>query len=195
MRCESCGLEAPTKSVQLHQNIGMLVMRRSQSVKGNLCKSCIDSYFWRYTLVNSTLGWWGVISVFMTPIFIVNNLFQFIKSRGPGMTSTEVGALPAYVATPAPAQVQCPYCQSYQTQAARLGGETIASLIVAALLLLWGLSLEFAAAQGRTSSGNTIIGAVFIGIAALAAFSLWMAMKNRMWHCQQCGRAWVSRRS
>jgi hypothetical protein len=29
MHCESCGLEAPTSSVQLYQNIGMLVMQEN----------------------------------------------------------------------------------------------------------------------------------------------------------------------
>jgi hypothetical protein len=49
MPCQSCGLEEPTKDVTLYQNIGMLVMRRSQTIKGSLCKPCIDSYFWRFT--------------------------------------------------------------------------------------------------------------------------------------------------
>src|SRR5690242_4244734 len=68
MLCQSCGLERATKDVTLHQNIGMLMMRRSQTIKGSLCKPCIDSYFWRFLVVSATLGWWGLISLIMTPI-------------------------------------------------------------------------------------------------------------------------------
>jgi hypothetical protein len=137
MRCESCGLEAPTKSVQLHQNIGMLVMRRQQSMSGNLCKACIDSYFWRFTLGNMTLGWWGLISLVMTPIFLVNNLVQFIGSRGLGEIYTGSNA-----PTISPqARTQCPHCQSLQTRPATLPGAIFAGIVVGGLLLLWSIAV------------------------------------------------------
>jgi hypothetical protein len=59
MLCQSCGLESPTKDVTLHQNISLLVMRRSQTINGSLCKPCSVSYFWRFTLVNATRGGGG----------------------------------------------------------------------------------------------------------------------------------------
>lgn len=78
MICQCCGIEAPTKYVSLHQNIGMLVMRQSRSLSGNLCKSCIHSNFWKYTLTNMFLGWWGTISFFVTPFFILNNVGRYL---------------------------------------------------------------------------------------------------------------------
>jgi hypothetical protein len=194
MRCESCGLEAPTANVQLYQNIGMLVMRRYRSVKGNLCKPCIDNYFWQYTLATSVLGWWGLISLFVTPLFIANNLFQFVKSRSLGTAALGLTSLPVYVSSPS-AQPQCPHCQSYQTKALPLTSTILIGGVGGSLFLLWGLSLVARFLLGRTSAGNLIFGIVFIGIAAFAALSLWMLVHNRMWRCEQCNRAWVPQRT
>ena len=82
MLCQSCGVDAPTKHVEFHQNIGALVVRFSKSIKGELCKNCINKYFWRFTLIDLLLGWWGVISLIMTPIFIINNIIRYIGSLG-----------------------------------------------------------------------------------------------------------------
>ena len=74
MICQACGIEAPTKYIELHQNIGALVLRFHRSIKGNLCKTCIDSHFREYTLITLFLGWWGIISLFMTPVILVSNI-------------------------------------------------------------------------------------------------------------------------
>ena len=92
MICQVCGVEAPTRRVEFYQNIGALVMRFRRSIKGNLCKSCIHKSFWKFTLVNLTLGWWGVISLICTPFFIVNNLVRYIGCLG--MPPVPVGAVP-----------------------------------------------------------------------------------------------------
>jgi hypothetical protein len=82
MYCEKCGIEAPTRHVALHRNIGLLFMRLYQGTAGNLCKPCIHKTFWTYTAVNLTVGWWGVISLILTPIFVANNLVYYIMSLG-----------------------------------------------------------------------------------------------------------------
>jgi hypothetical protein len=78
MICQCCGVEAPTKYVEFYQNIGALLVRFHKAVKGNLCKSCINKYFWEFTLINLTLGWWGTISFFLTPFLILNNLIRYL---------------------------------------------------------------------------------------------------------------------
>jgi hypothetical protein len=65
----------------LHRNIGLLVFRLHESTQGNLCRRCIGETFWRYTLLNLTLGWWGVISFIVTPIFLITNLLEYRASR------------------------------------------------------------------------------------------------------------------
>ncbi len=80
MICQSCGIEAPTKQVTFYQNIGALVVRFSQSVDGLQCKNCIHKNFWKMTLTTLVLGWWGIISLIVTPIFLLNNIFRYLFS-------------------------------------------------------------------------------------------------------------------
>jgi len=82
MICNACGVEAATKQVQFHQNIGALVMRFHRHIKGELCKSCVHKNFWKMTMVNLTLGWWGMISLVVTPVFIVMNLVNYLRCVG-----------------------------------------------------------------------------------------------------------------
>ncbi len=79
--CEACLRPAPTKQVEFYQNIGALVMRFHKTLKGNLCRQCIDRYFWEYTLYTLFLGWWGVISFIVTPFFLLNNVIRYLGSR------------------------------------------------------------------------------------------------------------------
>lgn len=78
--CEICGVYAPVKYVEFYQNIGMLLARTQQSVKGKLCKNCINKYFKKFTLTSLFLGWWGVISFFATALFIINNIFRYLTT-------------------------------------------------------------------------------------------------------------------
>lgn len=78
MICQLCGIAAETRYVAFYQNIGALIMRFHKSLKGELCKKCIHQQFWMFTLVNVTLGWWGVISLIVTPFFILNNVARYL---------------------------------------------------------------------------------------------------------------------
>lgn len=82
MYCQSCGIEAPTKYVSYHQNIGALVMRFSKSVQGNLCKNCVHKHFWSLTGTTAVLGWWGMISLIVTPFFLINNVVRYSLCLG-----------------------------------------------------------------------------------------------------------------
>jgi hypothetical protein len=80
--CQACGIEAPAKRVEFHQNIGMLVMRRHASIKGNLCKSCIHSQFWKRTGTTLAVGWLGTISLVIAPIFVIMNIVNYLGALG-----------------------------------------------------------------------------------------------------------------
>src|SRR4051794_36499097 len=82
MICQACGVEAPTKYVAFHQNIGAFLVRFEKSMKGNLCKSCIHKYFWSYTSTSFLLGWWGYISILLNPFFILNNVGRYVFCLG-----------------------------------------------------------------------------------------------------------------
>jgi hypothetical protein len=80
--CQACGIEAPVKHVHFYQNIGALVMRFSKEVEGNLCKRCIHSNFWSMTLINLSVGWLGVISLVLAPVFSIINICQYLGALG-----------------------------------------------------------------------------------------------------------------
>src|SRR3954471_17898470 len=80
--CQRCGVEAPSKRVEFHQNIGALVVRFKKSCKGNLCKNCIHKTFWSFNAVNLSVGWLGYISLIVAPCFIVNNLAYYFGALG-----------------------------------------------------------------------------------------------------------------
>ena len=82
MICQAYGVEAPTKYVSFHQNIGALVMRFSKSVEGELCKSCIHQHFWSLTGTTFLLGWWGTISLVITPFLLLNNVGRYMFCLG-----------------------------------------------------------------------------------------------------------------
>lgn len=95
MICQACGVEAETKYVSFHQNIGALVMRFPSSISGNLCKGCAGKYFWRMTGTTLLLGWWGVISFIVTPFFLINNIVRYVGCLGmapvaPGATAPQL---------------------------------------------------------------------------------------------------------
>ncbi|MFO0685455.1 MAG: hypothetical protein U0234_25575 [Sandaracinus sp.] len=78
MHCQICGANAPTRSVSFSQNVGAVVLRFSRTVSGNLCRSCIDSTFWRMTLITLFFGWWGILSFFTTLFILPSNIGQYL---------------------------------------------------------------------------------------------------------------------
>lgn len=78
--CQICNSIGKTKYVKFYQNIGAIVVRFDKSIKGNLCKDCIAKTFWRFTLINLFLGWWGAISFFVNPFYILNNIYNYLVS-------------------------------------------------------------------------------------------------------------------
>lgn len=80
--CRVCGRSVPTKYVEFYQNIGMLVVRQSSYVKGNLCKRCINQQFGKKTVTTLFLGWWGMISFCITPFYLVKNIACFVPTMG-----------------------------------------------------------------------------------------------------------------
>lgn len=80
--CHACGIRAATRYVEFRQNIGALVVRYHKSVKGTLCKSCINRYFLEFTGVTLVLGWWGLISLVVAPVYVVSNVVRYLGARG-----------------------------------------------------------------------------------------------------------------
>lgn len=80
MRCDLCSRSEPSTYVELHHNIGMLILRQVRSTEGELCRQCLHRTFWGHTLRNVTLGWWGTISFFMTWYYLASNLVTYLSA-------------------------------------------------------------------------------------------------------------------
>ena len=55
-RCQICGSMRETAPVTFHRNVGMLVLRQTHRLTGNLCKTCIGKKFSEFTIKNLLLG-------------------------------------------------------------------------------------------------------------------------------------------
>lgn len=78
--CDACALEAPTRFVAYQQNIGLIFMRLTKQYAGHFCHTCNRRYFWKATATTFFLGWWGVISFFVTLAFLISNVVQRLKT-------------------------------------------------------------------------------------------------------------------
>ena len=91
--CEACRRVAPLRHARFMQNIGAVVLRFPRTVDGNLCKHCIDKYFFRFTGVTMLLGWWGVISFFYSAFSIPSNIVNWTRSFGMRAPPDDVDSL------------------------------------------------------------------------------------------------------
>ena len=79
-RCQRCGSMRATAHVSFHRNVGMLFIRRTYKMEGNLCKSCIRNHFGEFMAKNLLLGWWGTMSLIITPIYAIQNVASYVSA-------------------------------------------------------------------------------------------------------------------
>jgi hypothetical protein len=84
--CLTCRNVRMTTAVAFRRNVGMIVFRRRYTIRGNLCKSCIKKFFWEFEWKNLLFGPWGIISLIVTPVYLIWNFFTYLgamsKLRG-----------------------------------------------------------------------------------------------------------------
>ena len=79
-RCQVCGNMRQTSPVTFNRNIGMIVLRQTRSISGNMCKTCLSKHYWQFTGLNLLLGPWGMISLIVTPIYLVTNTVSYVSA-------------------------------------------------------------------------------------------------------------------
>jgi hypothetical protein len=79
-QCQFCGNMRQTTPVTFHRNIGMLVARQTKSLRGSLCKTCVKKNYWDFTAKNLLFGPWGMISLIVTPIYLVTNTVSYVSA-------------------------------------------------------------------------------------------------------------------
>jgi hypothetical protein len=141
----------------------MLVMRRSYRVQGPLCSTCFREQFTRLTAINIFLGWWGVISMFVTPAWLLMNAVESFRFYG------------APAEAPAPIGVDPGTARPNPRGAGGLGALMLLGLVAATLaaLVLIFRDLEVGGPHGLT---NAVIHLVF---SLPIALSLAAAIRGR----------------
>jgi hypothetical protein len=79
MICQNCRRDAPTRHVRFTGLMAALVVVVWSRSATPLCKSCVHSTFWSYTLTTAACGWWGLWTWFVTPFVLLINVVQYIR--------------------------------------------------------------------------------------------------------------------
>jgi hypothetical protein len=80
-QCDLCGHRpANAGAVRFQGNIGLLVRRYRHELKAEMCGPCLHTQFLKFTLMNFILGWWGTISLILTPGYILSNFVEYSQS-------------------------------------------------------------------------------------------------------------------
>lgn len=91
--CEACRRVAPLRHARFMQNIGAVVLRFPRTIEGELCKHCIDKYFFRFTGTTMLLGWWGILSFFYSAFSVPSNIANWTRSFGMRAPPDDVDSL------------------------------------------------------------------------------------------------------
>ncbi len=77
-QCDLCRRRpASAGTVHFEGNVGLFVRRYKHELKAEMCGPCLHTQFLKFTVVNFIFGWWGTISMFVTPGYILHNVAQY----------------------------------------------------------------------------------------------------------------------
>jgi hypothetical protein len=79
--CQLCGNMRQTAYVKFERNIGMLLLRQTRRLQTNVGKTCLDKQFWDFQGENLLFGPWGMISLIITPLYLITNTVSYSSAR------------------------------------------------------------------------------------------------------------------
>lgn len=135
--CGRCGAY-PAVAATLREHHGVVIGRETTTDPGPFCRSCGLSEFRDMTAATLVRGWWGVLSVFITPFVLAGNVLAWLRIRK--------------LAEPVPGSPRSPL---------RVGKPVHrrpAIAMAAVPLVVIGLVLYFAAGDGDTDMRKTKAG-------------------------------------
>jgi hypothetical protein len=62
------------------QHIGAVIMFFHKRIGGEFCRNCVNKYFRKFGLITLFFGWWGIISLFATPVVLLIDLFNYFRA-------------------------------------------------------------------------------------------------------------------
>ena len=80
-QCQLCRNMRQTAHVKYERNIGMLILRQTRRLEVKMCKTCAGKQFWDFQAKNLLLGPWGMISLIITPVYLVTNTVSYMAAR------------------------------------------------------------------------------------------------------------------
>ena len=157
--CEACRRVAPLRHARFMQNIGAVVLRFPRTIDGNLCKHCIDKYFFRFTATTMLLGWWGVISFFYSAFSIPSNIANWTRSFGMRAPPDDV--------------------DSFRERRGRGSAGIAIGALFAAFALL---TLSLGALLAATGEGASVVALAILGatVGVIAAVILFFGIRTRV---------------
>lgn len=152
------------RRVTYRQNIGLVVLWWRSSTSGAFCGTCRRRLFWTATGVTATLGWWGILSFFVSAVVLVGNIAQHVGA-GRGDRAPRGG--PCW----------------------RCGGRELGRLPVpGALRVATGMALVFGAlAVALEINGVPVAAALVGGLAAVTLTALGVLLARPVAACATCG--------
>jgi hypothetical protein len=78
--CQICRSMRQTAQVTFHRNVGMLLARQNITLKGTMCKTCLKTKYWEFQGKGLLLGPWGMISLVVTPIYLITNTVSYLSA-------------------------------------------------------------------------------------------------------------------
>ena len=163
--CESCRRVAQLRHAHFTQNIGAVVLRFHRTVDGQLCKHCIDKFFFRFTGVTMLLGWWGLLSFFFSCVAVPANVVSWAGSFGMPAPPDDV--------------------DSFRERRARGSVGVALGVLTAALALLTlalGALISWSAQGGAKPDAGAVTGLAVTGgiIGLIAAVILFFGIRARV---------------
>lgn len=78
--CAGCGSQvAPTGYGVFHRTISLLYIRFTAKKEGNFCVPCAWKIGGGYSGATLVLGWWGLIGLVTTPVYLAQNLYYLTR--------------------------------------------------------------------------------------------------------------------
>lgn len=81
-QCSYCGRVVATRFMSFSKHFGMIIMMRTEDTSGHFCWRCMQVLYVENTLITLIAGWWGVISLLMTPMLVLTNTIEWISNWG-----------------------------------------------------------------------------------------------------------------
>ncbi len=76
--CERCQGPGPTRYVQFHRHIGLIVVFLHGQEKGHFCRRCVGDSFTSTFVITLCAGWFGFISFIATPCVLAYDLAHYL---------------------------------------------------------------------------------------------------------------------